>query len=599
MHGRMLTLVADREEVVVAHLPSDGDAVAVSARAAPPWCCWRRSTSTTTACCSRRSRRSASRSGTAGGRPTRTCATIILGESTGGRRLVAVDTLPPDVVGCRPDDGRRMEALEQRVDRDAPARGSRQAADPGRRPPADRGRSSPSRSPTTAARSRASRWATRRSSSARSRLPTRPGRRSRRSRRSAAPRSSTAPPTSSPSASRSSRSQMTLETGNAIWETRMEVRRTVEILRGAAEESRRITGEQIPIDGWPNGEGRYAMTRRFPVGPVLGITPFNAPLLLVAHKLAPALAAGCPCIIRPASKTPLSALSLGEIVLEAGAPPAARQRRPVPDRAGRGAWRGTSASRPSPSPAAARSAGTCAASRAPHRITLELGGNGAVIVHEDANVAYAAKRVRLRRLPALRAGLHLRAAPVRPRVHRRGVRAALVGEIEGMALGDPSDDATIIGCLVDERAADAAMAVIEEARAAGARVALRRRPASARRASRRPCSRTSRRPRGPAPRRSSPRSWPSPRTATWTPRSPPPAKRFTACRRASSRMICESSSAPIQQLEVGGVIVNDVNTYRVDHMPYGGERRSGSGREGVRFAIRDFTQERLLVVDPR
>ena len=119
--------------------------------------------------------------------------------------------------------------------------------------------------------------------------------------------------------------QMTLETGLAIWESRIEVDRTVEIFRGAGEEARRLSasGELVPIDAVPRGEGRYGRTRRFPVGPVLAITPFNAPVLLVAHKLGPALAAGNPCIVRPAPKTPLSALSIAEIVLEAGAPPAA------------------------------------------------------------------------------------------------------------------------------------------------------------------------------------------------------------------------------------------------------------------------------------
>ena len=119
--------------------------------------------------------------------------------------------------------------------------------------------------------------------------------------------------------------QLTRETGNAVWETRLEVTRTAEILRLAGEEARRFSamGELVPIDAVPRGEGRIGLTRRFPVGTVLAITPFNAPLLLVAHKLGPALAAGCPCIVRPASKTPLSALSLGEILLEAGAPPSA------------------------------------------------------------------------------------------------------------------------------------------------------------------------------------------------------------------------------------------------------------------------------------
>ena len=119
--------------------------------------------------------------------------------------------------------------------------------------------------------------------------------------------------------------QMTLETGLAIRESRLEVERTVEIFTFAADEARRFSaaGELVPIDGVPRGEGRIGLTRRFPLGAVLGITAFNAPLLLVAHKIAPALAVGCPCILRPAPKTPLSALSLGEVMVEAGAPPAA------------------------------------------------------------------------------------------------------------------------------------------------------------------------------------------------------------------------------------------------------------------------------------
>ena len=597
MRGRMLTLVADREEVVVAHLPSDADAV-VGVRTRSPalvllaqeylhhdrvlqaaqqkvgfeeWDRWWQ-------------------------------ADADLREIISGEPLARLPPLAPRP--RRIPTRRRSEAWQRHGSTRAP-RGDAAAAG-GVRPlilagdrlltGAGARRHLPVRRPRGRPR-RAGRRGDRRARAGRRRRG--PRARSRRCRRSAAPRSSTAPPTSSPSASRSWPSQMTLETGNAIWETRMEVRRTVEILRGAAEESRRITGEQIPIDAWPNGEGRYAMTRRFPVGPG---ARHHAVQRAAAAGRAQARARARrrlplhhPAGHEDAAVGALAGRDRGRGRRAARARSASSPARPRWARR----WRGTSASRPSPSPAAARSAGTCAASPRTHRITLELGGNGAVIVHEDANVAYAAKRVRLRRLPALRAGLHLGAAPVRARVDRRRVRGALVGEIEGMALGDPSDDATIVGCLVNERAADAAMAVIEEARAAGARVAVRRHAASARRASRRRCSPTCRRPPGPAPARSSRPSWPSPRTTTWTTRSPPPAKRFTACRRASSRMICESSSVPIQQLEVGGVIVNDVNTYRVDHMPYGGERRSGAGREGVRFAIRDFTQERLLVVDPR
>src|SRR3954470_4454343 len=185
--------------------------------------------------------------------------------------------------------------------------------------------------------------------------------------------------------------QMTLETGNAIWETRVEVRRTAEILRNAAEEARRVTGEVVPIDAWPNGTGRHAFTRRFPVGPVLAITPYNAPLLLVAHKLGAAFASGNPCIVRPASKTPLSALSLGSILVEAGAPPAAVS--VVPSR--------TQVAEKLATDERVRMlsfTGSCdvgwhlrRVARTP-RVALELGGNGAVIVHSDADLDYAAQR---------------------------------------------------------------------------------------------------------------------------------------------------------------------------------------------------------------
>src|SRR5581483_7136827 len=177
--------------------------------------------------------------------------------------------------------------------------------------------------------------------------------------------------------------QMTLETGNAIWETRLEVQRTAEILWFCAEESRRVLGEQVPVDAVPRGEGRIAYTRRFPVGSVLAITPFNAPLLLVAHKLGPAFASGCPCVVRRATKTPLSALSLARILLEAGAPPAAVSVVPCRTELAEGLVRDERVKMLSftGSPAVGWHLRRLAATP---RVTLELGGNGAVIVHSDA-----------------------------------------------------------------------------------------------------------------------------------------------------------------------------------------------------------------------
>lgn len=390
--------------------------------------------------------------------------------------------------------------------------------------------------------------------------------------------------------------QMTLETGNAIWETRLEVSRVVEILRTAADEARRIVGEMIPIDGWPNGRGRIAYTRRFPVGTVLAITPYNAPLLLVAHKLAPALAAGNPCIVKPASKTPLSALSLGEIFLEAGAPagsvsvvpspPSLAERMLGDDRVRAVSFTGS----------AEVGWRLRSVARTP-RVTLELGGNGAVIVHEDANIAYAAKRCAF--------GGFLRAGQACISVQRLYVQrsiaeaftAELLSQIESLTTGNPLDDETIVGCLVTEQAAADAVAAVEEAKAAGARVL---------------CGGTrSGTVMQPTLLVDVPEDHRACRDELFAPIVAliPYDDVDDAIRRAGDSQFGLQAgiftndvrviNRAHERIEVGALIVNDVNTFRVDHMPYGGEKRSGTGREGVRYAIRDLTDERLVVIDPR
>lgn len=390
--------------------------------------------------------------------------------------------------------------------------------------------------------------------------------------------------------------QMTLETGNAVWETRFEVERTAEILTFAAEEARRIIGEIVPIDAVARGVNRFGLTRRFPVGTVVGITPFNAPLLLVAHKLAPAFAAGNPCIVRPATKTPLSALSLGSILLEAGAPPAAvsvvpcrtelAERLAVDERVRMLSFTGS-----------AEVGWKLKRIAATPRVTLELGGNGAVIVHGDADLDYAAERCAF--------GGFLRAGQACISVQRLYVHESvfehftdkLLGRVASLTTGNPLDESTVVGGLVDESAADKAMALVEEARSAGAEVL---------------CGGV--------------------RDGTVI------APTLLVGAHEESRVCSEEAFAPIvalapyadfedvldranaspyglqagvftndirlvhrafERLEVGAVIVNDVNTFRVDQMPYGGVKRSGFGREGVGYAIRDMTEERLLVVDPR
>ncbi|HZR93346.1 MAG TPA: aldehyde dehydrogenase family protein [Gaiellaceae bacterium] len=392
--------------------------------------------------------------------------------------------------------------------------------------------------------------------------------------------------------------QMTLETGNAVWETRFEVQRTAEILHIAGEEARRAAaeGELVPIDAVPRGEGRIGLTRRFPVGTVLAITPFNAPLLLVAHKLAPALAVGNPCVVRPASKTPLSALSMGEIVLEAGAPPAAVSVVPCRSELAERMVRDERV-RMLSFTGSAEVGWRLRRIAATPRVALELGGNGAVIVEPDADLDYVAERCAF--------GGFLRAGQACISVQRLyahetivdALREKLLARIAELRTGNPLDEDTVVGGLIDEAAAEKAIALVEEAAAAGARVL---------------CGGT--------------------REGTLV------APTLLVDVPESLRVCAEEAFAPIvvlsayrdvdeaierandspyglqaglftndirvihrafRRLQVGALIVNDVNTFRVDHMPYGGAKRSGLGREGVRWAMREMSEERLLVVDPR
>jgi glyceraldehyde-3-phosphate dehydrogenase (NADP+) len=392
--------------------------------------------------------------------------------------------------------------------------------------------------------------------------------------------------------------QMTLETGLAIRESHAELDRTVEIFTLCADEARRVSaaGELVPIDAVPRGEGRIGMTRRVPVGTVLGITAFNAPLLLVAHKVAPALAAGCPCIVKPAPKTPLSALSLGEILLKAGMPPVGLSVLPTTNDLAERMVRDDRVKMLSFT-GSARAGWHLKRIAGASRVTLELGGNGAVIVHEDADVDYAASRCAF--------GGFLRAGQACISVQRLYVhdsvfdafRTALAEQVAKLRIGDPFDESTSLSGLVNEAAAERTMQVIDEARAAGATVLCGGtrdgavvEPTVLENASEhlRVCSEEAFAP-----------------IVVLLPYSELDdvldrvnaspyglqAGLFTTDLRVVHRSF--------ERLQVGALIVNDINSFRVDQMPYGGTKQSGLGREGMRWAIREMTEERLLVIDPR
>jgi acyl-CoA reductase-like NAD-dependent aldehyde dehydrogenase len=392
--------------------------------------------------------------------------------------------------------------------------------------------------------------------------------------------------------------QMTLETGIALADSRAEVERTAEIFEFSGAEARALSsaGELVPIDAIARGAGRVGLTRRFPVGVVLGITAFNAPLLLVAHKIGPAFAAGNPCIVRPAPKTPLSALALGAIMLEAGAPPEAVTILPSSNELAERMVRDERVRMLSFTGSAPVGWYLKSVAATP-RVTLELGGNGAVIVHGDADLEYAAERCSL--------GGFLRAGQACISVQRLYAQRSIAGEfrealasrIAKLRAGDPREPGVALGGLIDEPAAIRAMELIADAQAQGATLV---------------CGGT----------RSGAIVEP-----TLLENAPEGAR--VCAGEAFAPIIALSSYDDIdevfervnaspyglqaglftnslnvmnrafERLQVGALIVNDINSFRVDQMPYGGSKQSGWGREGPRYAVRDMTEERLLVMDPR
>jgi acyl-CoA reductase-like NAD-dependent aldehyde dehydrogenase len=386
------------------------------------------------------------------------------------------------------------------------------------------------------------------------------------------------------------------EAGKPIKAARSEVERSIFTFTVAAEESTRIYGEYLPLDWQEYTAGRWGIVRRFPLGPIAGITPFNFPLNLVAHKLAPAIAAGCSMVLKPAPQTPLSALLLAEAVQQAGWPDGALNVLPLSnedagllvsdDRLKMISFTGSAAV----GWQIKRNAGK-------KKVILELGGNAGVIVHSDADLAYAADRcvaggfgyagqtcISVQRILAERS------------VCAKFTDLMLAG-VAKLRTGDPLDESTDLGPLIRESDAVRASDWIQEAVRGGARLLC-------------------------GGRRNGPMLEPTVLTGT----------------RPEMKVNCQEIFAPVvtiepyddfkdalrqtnnsayglqagiftrdvkllfnayEELEVGGLIAGDVPSFRIDHMPYGGVKDSGLGREGLRYAIEEMTEPKLLVMNLR
>ncbi|MGB9244983.1 MAG: aldehyde dehydrogenase family protein [Candidatus Acidiferrales bacterium] len=387
---------------------------------------------------------------------------------------------------------------------------------------------------------------------------------------------------------------MCLEAGKPIKTARAEVDRAVFTFAVAAEEATRIGGEWLPLDWQSSTAGRAGIVRRFPLGPIFAITPFNFPLNLVAHKVAPAIAAGCTIILKPAPQTPLCSLLLTEVVAGSGLTAGAFNVLPLTndvaeklvadDRlkmltftgSGKVGW------------ALKQKAGK-------KKVTLELGGNAGVIVHSDADVAYAAER-------CVAGGfgysgqtcISVQRIYVQRTVYDAFISTLVTG-VNKLQKGDPAEDSTDVGPLINEGAARRIEEWIKEAAAGGARIV------------------TGGKREG---------SMVEPTVLTHT--------------RPNMKVSCEEVFGPVvlvepydnfsdairqvndspnglqagvftrdvkllfsafDELEVGGVISGDTSSFRIDHMPYGGVKDSGLGREGLRYAIEEMTEPRLLVLN--
>ncbi|NQY91528.1 MAG: aldehyde dehydrogenase family protein [Deltaproteobacteria bacterium] len=383
------------------------------------------------------------------------------------------------------------------------------------------------------------------------------------------------------------------EAGKPIRDARGEVGRLIDTFRYAAGESLRMGGEVMPLDISPRATGYSGSWKRVPVGPCSFITPFNFPLNLVAHKVAPAIAAGCPFVLKPASLTPLGALTIGEILAETDLPAGAfsilpcrrdaAERLITDDRLALLSFTGSPA------------VGWDLKARAGRKKTvLELGGNAAVVVDETADLADAAERIVF--------GAFYQSGQSCIGVQRIIVQASVYDELLGLlvaatgklVVGDPAQEETFVGPMISEDEAARLESWIEGAVAAGGRLlcgggrdgALHE--PSLLEGVPKDCELVCREAFGPVAVLSRFDHFDEALAMVNDSDFGLQAGVFT-------RDVHRAQQA-WDELEVGGVVIGDVPSWRVDHMPYGGVKQSGLGREGVRYAMEDMSEIRMMVL---
>ncbi|ROO83463.1 acyl-CoA reductase-like NAD-dependent aldehyde dehydrogenase [Actinocorallia herbida] len=383
---------------------------------------------------------------------------------------------------------------------------------------------------------------------------------------------------------------ITGENGKPLLWARGEVGRAISVFRFAAEEARRWNGTAMRLDTDPAANGRLAYVAKVPHGVVLAITPFNFPLNLTAHKVAPAIAVGAPVIVKPAPKTPLSALILGEILAETNLPAGMVSVLPVPNE--RAAALTADDRLPVVSFTGSGPVGYAIQDSVPRKhVVLELGGNAAAVVCGDADLDWAAKRAALfSNYQAGQSCIAVQRVYAVGDVYERFV-PKLVAEVESLITGDPWDDTTQVGPLIDEDAAKRVESWVDKS--GGTVLTGGKRDGASY----------------------------APTVLTDVPENAEVSceeifgpvllvERVADVEEAFAKV--NSSQYGLQagvftrsldvafkaqrELEVGGVIIGDVPSYRADQMPYGGVKRSGVGREGVASTMADYTYDKVMVL---
>lgn len=387
-----------------------------------------------------------------------------------------------------------------------------------------------------------------------------------------------------------------LEGGKPIKDARIEVARAATTFALASAEATRIDGEQLPMDISAGNEGRVGIVMREPIGVVGAVCPFNFPLNLVAHKVAPALAAGNTVVLKPSSQTPIASFKLAEILKEAGLPEGALQITPCRGSKGNALVR-------DPRIALLSFTGSPEVGwrlrgeiHAGTRVTLELGGNAGVVVHEDADLEAAARA-------ACRGG-YAHAGQTCISVQRVYVHAKVYDKflpifqkmVESLKVGNPTDDTTDVGPLIDRESVEKTRSWVDAAVKGGARLVCGGEELGNNAV--RPALLTDTKPEmlvvcqevfGPVVSVMKYNTIDEAINAMNDGRYGLQAGVFTNN--------LEIAFKAARMIDVGGVMINDAPTFRLDHMPYGGRKESGVGLEGVRYAVHEMTQPKFICLN--